>query len=319
MRAEFKAWHSGDMVHYAMYKPGGNKDAYIIDTFPNGSKPMQDIMPALLVQLNNDRRLKEKLFQIEFLTSSLGEVLITLIYKRPLDEAWRNAAVQLSEQLNVDILGRSKKQKIVITRDFVHEEFVVNNRAYRYKQTEGSFTQPNATVCQAMLQWASDLTTPGTGDLLELYCGNGNFTLPLSTRFNKVLATEVSKSSVNAALYNCDVNQISNVAIARLSSEEFTLALNRIRPFNRLRKINLDSYQFSTVFVDPPRAGLDPGTTDLIRRFDSIIYISCNPETLRNNLRDLASTHNLENIALFDQFPYTPHRECGVVLKKMQT
>lgn len=276
-------------------------------------------MPALLVQLNNDRTLREKLFQIEFLTSSLGEVLITLIYKQPLDAEWRDAAEQLSDQLNVHILGRSRKQKVVITQDYVHEEFAINNRTYRYKQTEGSFTQPNASVCQAMLQWASDQTTSGIGDLLELYCGNGNFTLPLSAHFEKVLATEVSKSSVNAALYNCDINQISNISIARLSSEEFTLAINRVRPFNRLRNIDLDTYQFSTVFVDPPRAGLDPGTIELVRRFDSIIYISCNPETLQNNVRDLSGTHNLENIALFDQFPYTPHRECGVSLKKIRT
>src|SRR5690606_12549354 len=129
--------------------------------------------------------------------------------------------------------------------------------------------------------------------------------------------TEVSKTSINAARYNCDINNVNNIAFVRLSSEELTLALKKVRQFNRLRNIDLDSYSFTTVFVDPPRAGLDQETIELIRQFGSIIYISCNPETLRANLRDLTKTHKLKDIALFDQFPYTPHRECGVSLEKI--
>lgn len=318
MRAEFKAWHDNGAVNYAMFKPGEKKQAYIIEEFNNGSKTMQRMMPALLERLNNSPILAQKLFQIEFLTSSLGEILITLIYKKPLDEAWNEAASQLSDQLGAHILGRSRKQKVVITQDYIHEQFSVDERTYRYKQIEGSFTQPNAHICQSMLQWTSDQIEPASaGDLLELYCGNGNFTLPLAAKFNRVLATEVSKTSVNAALYNRDINNVKNVAFARLSSEEFTQALKKVRPFNRLRDIDLDSYNFNSVFVDPPRAGLDAGTLELIRRFGSIIYISCNPATLRANLRDLATTHRVKSIAFFDQFPYTPHRECGVVLEKL--
>ncbi len=97
-------------------------------------------------------------------------------------------------------------------------------------------------------------------DLLELYCGNGNFTLPLSTRFfRRVLATELAKSSVYAAQWNIEQNQIENTQVARLSAEEFTQAYNGEREFRRLQEANIDlaSYDFDTVFVDPPRAGID--------------------------------------------------------------
>lgn len=167
-----------------------------------------------------------------------------------------------------------------------------------------------------MLQWAVDATANLGGDLVELYCGNGNFTLPLSKNFDKVLATEVSKTSVKAAEYNIEKNGCKNITIARMSSEEFTEALNGVREFRRLKDIELDSYNFSTVFVDPPRAGLDEDTEALISRFDNIIYISCNPDTLANNLANLCKTHKVERFALFDQFPYTDHRECGVILTK---
>jgi len=81
--------------------------------------------------------------------------------------------------------------------------------------------------------------------------------------------------------------------------------------------IDLDDYQFSTVFVDPPRAGIDVKTLQLIARFDHIIYISCNPETLADNLKVLCETHVIVRTALFDQFPYTDKIESGVWLRTM--
>jgi tRNA (uracil-5-)-methyltransferase len=131
-----------------------------------------------------------------------------------------------------------------------------------------------------------------------------------------VLATEVSKASVNALQHNVATNHCHNIALARLSSEELTQALNNVRLFRRLSHINLADYCFSTVLVDPPRAGLDPDTIRLIQRFDNIIYISCNPDTLAANLCILCETHTIIHTALFDQFPYTHHMESGVMLRK---
>lgn len=73
-----------------------------------------------------------------------------------------------------------------------------------------------------MLQWACDAAEGSKKHLLELYCGNGNFTLPLSLKFERVLATELAKSSVYAAQWNIEQNQIDNIQVARLSAEEFT-------------------------------------------------------------------------------------------------
>jgi len=53
-------------------------------------------------------------------------------------------------------------------------------------QVANCFSQPNGGVCQQMLSWAVDVTKGSSGDLLELYCGNGNFTLPLAQNFKQV-------------------------------------------------------------------------------------------------------------------------------------
>merc|ERR1712232_706384 len=91
-------------------------------------------------------------------------------------------------------------------------------------------------------------------DLLELYCGNGNFSIALAPFFRNVLATEVVKVLVDTALVNMEVNNVSNVAFGRVSAEEFAEALTRGREFTRMSHIDLKSYKLGTVLVDQPRA-----------------------------------------------------------------
>ncbi len=316
MRAEFKAWQQDGSVSYAMYKQGEYKAPYTIENYEPGSSTMQQLMPVLLDAIHESDALKHKLFQIEFLTTTTGQAVITLIYHKPLAEPWLLLAKTLSERLGVHIIGRSRKQKLVVGEIWIEERLKIAGREYRYQHIEGSFTQPNAFICQDMLNWAVKHSTTFGGNLLELYCGNGNFTLPLAQNFNRVLATEVSKVSIRSAKFNCEVNSVSNIDFVRMSSEEITEALAGVRPFRRLSNIQLDDFEFSTIFVDPPRAGLDENTTKLLQQFENIIYISCNPETLGRNLKSIEATHEIVHAALFDQFPYTNHREVGTILKR---
>ncbi|WP_060508718.1 tRNA (uridine(54)-C5)-methyltransferase TrmA [Pseudomonas sp. NBRC 111124] len=314
LRAEFRLWREDGQRHYAMFAPGDKHKAILIDEFPIASQRINELMPRLKAAWQASEELGNRLFQVEFLTTLAGDAMVTLCYHRPLDEAWEVAARQLAADLGVSVIGRSKGKRLVIGRDYAVEKLDVAGRVFSYRQPEGAFTQPNGAVNQKMLSWAFEAIGEREDDLLELYCGNGNFTLPLATRVRQVLATEISKTSVNAALSNLDENAVDNVRLVRLSAEELTQALNEVRPFRRLEGIDLKSYEFGTVFVDPPRAGMDPDTCELTRRFERILYISCNPETLAANIAQLQDTHRIERCALFDQFPYTHHMESGVLL-----
>jgi tRNA (uracil-5-)-methyltransferase len=315
LRAEFKVWHDGDQSHFAMTEKTTQKLVYL-QQFPVAAKSINLLMPKLLDAICQHEITRKKCFQVEFLSTLTGDILVSLIYHKRLDDQWVAAITPIKEQLGINIVGRSRKQKIVLDRDYVNESFRVDNRIYHYRQIEGGFSQPNGKICEQMLAWAVDNSRGFGGDLLELYCGNGNFTLPLSQNFNRVIATEISKTSVNAAVINLEANAISNVAIVRMSSEEFVEAMDKKREFRRLRDIDLDAYAISSVFVDPPRAGLDEATISMVQRFDNIIYISCNPETLVANLQCLTQTHTICSLAAFDQFPYTNHLETGVILSK---
>ena len=316
MRAEFKMWQQGETVSYAMFQPGKSKQPFIINDFPIASIHINQLMPRLLSKLNQSELLRKRLFQAEFLSTLAGEVLVTLIYHKPLGEDWLLEAEKLRSSLGVDLIGRSRKQKNILGSDYVTEKLEVDGNTFFYQQVEASFTQPNAIVSEKMLAWAVDCTKPLQGDLLELYCGNGNFTIPLSFQFTRVLATEISKTSVHSAQYNMKLNNADNIQIARMSSEEFAQAMDKQRLFRRLKDIDLDHYNFSTVLVDPPRAGLDQHTIEIVQRFENILYISCNPETLKRDLEIINQTHKIERFALFDQFPYTHHIESGIMLSK---
>ncbi|MCW9698953.1 tRNA (uridine(54)-C5)-methyltransferase TrmA [Avibacterium sp. 20-129] len=318
MRAEFRLWHQEDDFYHIMFDKQTRKP-YRIDCFPIASQLINEMMQALLPLLKQQAILNHRLFQIDYLSTLSNKIIVSLLYHKVLDKQWQQAALTLRQTLqqqgfDVQIIGRASKQKICLDQDYVDEILPVNGKDYIYRQVENSFTQPNAVVNSKMLQWAIDCTKNSQGDLLELYCGNGNFSIALAQNFRKVLATEIAKPSVAAAQFNIAANRIENVQIIRMSAEEFTQAMNGVRAFNRLKGIDLQTYDCNTIFVDPPRAGLDPETVKLVQHYDRILYISCNPHTLCDNLQTLCQTHRIERAALFDQFPYTEHMESGVWL-----
>lgn len=320
MRAEFRIWHEGDDLFHCMYAPA-TREIIRVDQFPTASHLINQLMPVLLEGLRPQPVLRRKLFQIDYLSTQSGQICVSLLYHRKLEAEWQQAAEALQADLrakgfDLQLIGRAHKQKICLGNDFVVEQLNVAGRQFTYKQVENSFTQPNAAINEQMLGWALDVTRGSEGDLLELYCGNGNFSIALAQNFRKVLATEIAKPSVDSAQYNIAANGVDNLIILRMSAEEFTMAMRGEREFNRLKGVDLSAYQCNTIFVDPPRAGLDDATVRLVQDYDNILYISCNPETLQANMQLLGETHEIARFALFDQFPWTHHMEAGVYLKR---
>lgn len=324
MRANFQMWHDDprkktpDGFYFTMCDPGCPREPQEVVNFPRGTALINKLMADLMVVFQEQNVIFQNLFEVRFLTTQTEQAIIILLYKKPLPAEWQAVAEDLCKKLNVKIVGRARKMMQVAGGDeTVIERYTVHGVDYQYYQTEGAFSQPNAGVCEKMLTWAMDRTQGSSNeDLLELYCGGGTFTAPLSKNFRNVLATEISKASVDLAHKTFALNNIHNIKIARLSSEEFSDAYSGKKTFARLAesKIDLKSYAISTVVVDPPRAGLDPDTCRIISQFAKIVYISCNPETLARDVLKLKETHDVVRVAAFDQFPYTHHLEGGVFL-----
>ena len=273
---------------------------------------IQQLMPNLLSKINKSEIIKKKLFQVNFRTSGT-KVLATLIYHKPLEEEWIQAAKNIQDSLsNISIIGRSKKQKVIIGEEDLELLCNYANSSFKILQNDSVFFQPNFYLYSLMISFITkQLEDPR--DLLELYCGCGGFTLPLASKFNKVFATENNRHSIRLLKESIKLNNLSNIETARLSDNETASALANERSFRRLENIDIQPYEFSHILVDPPRVGLSDETINLSKQFKNMIYISCNPETF---LRDMVKLdREIVSIGIFDQFANTQHLEVIAFLK----
>lgn len=310
-RAEFRVWHEGDKSYYAMRKRKEDGRGVIpIEECKIVDKAIYEVMTPLLNEIEKNDNLRFKLYEIDFLSNSKGELIVTLIYHRKVDETIAEDIQKLKDKFkNIDFIVRKKGRKYVFDKNYLIEELNINSKIYKYKIIENTFSQPNRQMNQKMIEWAMRNSEDLRGDLVELYCGNGNFTIPLSERFNRVIATEISKESIEAATYNAEINGRGNITFLAMSAAEFSKLYKDKSPL-------ITKYDLKNVLIDPPRAGLDDKSREFVNEFDNIIYISCNPETLKRDLQTLSKGREIKAFAFFDQFPYTNHAECGVILQK---
>lgn len=326
MRVEFAIFQEDNGIQYIMYEKGTKKIIFI-DTFPGATQAINEAMPIVREVIPCFKILKEKLFEIDFLSNLLGELIISLHYHKKIDtEEFKNALQDFrkllqSKNIKCNIVAHAKKQIIINETNILLETFKDQDINVKLLEQEGCFSQPNAFACTKMLSFATKCVANNkpNEDLLELYCGSGTFTITLAPYFRKVLATELCRDPVKNALKSMTLNNITNTKIVRLSAEEVTSALNKEREFRRLKEanINLEDYNFSTLLIDPPRAGLQSeAALKFTAKFNKVIYISCGPKSLVSDLQFLTKTHKIKKLAFFDQFPYTEHLESGVLLIK---
>jgi tRNA (uracil-5-)-methyltransferase len=288
---------------YTMIEEGQRVYMSVSD-LPHSS--IQEIMTLLLPRIQSSEIIKTKLFQINFRTSG-KKILATLIYHKPLEDDWKAEAVAIQDCIeDLSIVGRSKKQMVLLGAECLEITCTYDDSSFKILQNDLVFFQPNYYLYPLMISFITkQLQNPK--DLLELYCGCGGFTLPLASKFNKVFATENNRHSIKLLKESIELNNLSNIQTARLSDDETAAALANKRPFRRLENINMQSYEFSHILVDPPRSGLSDETISLSKQSENMIYISCNPETF---LRDITKLdREIQSIGVFDQFANTEHLE----------
>tara|TARA_Y100000746_G_scaffold96706_1_gene82279 strand:- start:97 stop:1104 length:1008 start_codon:yes stop_codon:yes gene_type:complete len=293
---------------YTMVKDGKK---VFLDHYDLPVSAIQNIMKPLLSQININPLINKKLFQINFRAVN-QVILVTLIYHKPLNQCWLEAAKMIENKLPINVIGRSKKQLLASNLTEL-EDYIDINPSYYLYQNDKTFYQPNAFLMPKMVQLVISLIK-NPRDLLELYCGSGTFTIPLSYTFNNIFATENNRDSISYLKKSISKNDIENIYYARLSDIELMDALKG-RIFRRLEDVDLENFDFSHILVDPPRSGLSNNITEILNKFDNIIYISCNPDTFQRDLDNLKD-YKIEKLEVFDQFSNTPHIELIALLIK---
>ena len=142
-------------------------------------------------------------------------------------------------------------------------------------------------------------------NIFDAYCGIGTISLCASRYVKKVTGVEIVKEAIVDAKKNAGLNNINNAEFLLGDAGEV------------LEKLVSDGKKFSTVFVDPPRKGLDQKFIDTLLRLEpeKVVYVSCDPETLARDIKQLSEKYNIINVQPVDMFPMTFHVETVVSLR----
>ena len=164
------------------------------------------------------------------------------------------------------------------------------------------FTQVNATINQNMIQLTMELLEVCTEDrVLDLFCGLGNFSLPLARRVSEVVGVEGDAALVKHAQNNAKLNDLNNATF-----EQADLTKTALKDYSWAND------GFNKILLDPPRSGAFEVLSQLADLgAERIVYVSCNPATLARDAGELVHKYGytLVSAGIMDMFPHTSHVE----------
>ena len=191
--------------------------------------------------------------------------------------------------------------KILYGRDYYMEKLL----GLDFKVSAFSFFQTNVEAAERLYTEALALVDSFEGKkAFDLYCGTGTISQVLALKAKEVLGIELVEEAVGAARENAALNGLDN---CRFIAGDVFKILNEV------------SDKPDVIVVDPPRVGIQPKALDKIISYGvkEIIYISCNPKTLAENLRYLDYYgYKCRYLKPFDNFPMTKHTECIALLSR---
>ncbi len=184
-----------------------------------------------------------------------------------------------------------------------------------YLSSPSIFLQSNPFACAELYSEIKQaVISSGGGGVLDMYCGSGGITLQLGDAVSKITAVDCSARNIEDARENAKLNGINNIEFICADAEAF---LSRSKVTVTKSDSHLAS-DYSVLILDPPRQGLSKKTLKIVLEcgIRNIIYVSCNPLNLRQDLISLCDFYKIDKAVAVDMFPHTRHVELIVTLSK---
>lgn len=222
---------------------------------------------------------------------------IMIRYSNNYDELLINFKGQLKDYNNLKKIKNIKS--IYINNDLVYGNPTIKEKINNLEFLIGpnSFFQINTNMIANLYNSIKNFITPSSS-LLDLYCGTGTIGIYLNEYFGHILGIDIVKENIENAFLNKEINKIDNIS------------------FQHKDASSIENTYFDVVIVDPPRAGLGEKTKEHLLNINSkiIIYVSCNPNTLKKDIEKLKEKYQLVEITPVNMFPKTEHIECVSLL-----
>lgn len=233
--------------------------------------------------------------QMEFDFKEIVDMLLKVECKGEIKGILHTINDTLSDVVQVD------KLEILYGRDYIIEELL----GLKFKIAPEAFFQTNSKGAEKLYSIVKDFLGDASSKVVfDLYCGTGTIGQIVAPNAKKVIGVELIEEAVKAANENAKLNGLNNC--------EFIAG--------DVAKVIKDVKQKPDIIIlDPPRPGVHPLALEYVVKFEpkEIIYVSCNPKTLVDDLKYLIDNgYKLEKVKGMDMFPHTPHVETVVKLSK---
>ncbi|MBA5763880.1 23S rRNA (uracil(1939)-C(5))-methyltransferase RlmD [Vibrio sp. 404] len=272
-----------------------SKQIVTVTNCPVLDRELNAMLPALYELLQGFTR-QESIGHVELVKGDNTKVIV-LRHLKPLTdkEQQQLESFALSHQASLYLMPQTDQLDLVVGEEAHYLEAGVT-----IPFAPNNFIQVNQAVNQKMVRQALDwLALEQTDHVLDLFCGLGNFSLPMAKQVKSVIGVEGVDAMVEKATLNAKVNQIDNVSFHQANLEQDMSS----QPWA--------SEKFDKILLDPARAGAS-GIVDQLSRLGArrVVYVSCNPATLARDSQNLLEQgYQLEKLAMLDMFPHTGHLE----------
>ena len=278
------------------FRAEASQDIIAIEECPVLVQPLQSIMRHLPTVLRSLEK-PQALGHVELFSGTAEAILLRHVAPLPSQDLERMLAFcyEAGAQLWLQGEGAPAPVEVGQTLGFRLEPWDLE-LAWR----PGDFIQVNATVNTAMIEQALEWLAPEPdARVLDLFCGLGNFALPLARQVREVVAVEGVQAMVDRAADNAQANNVHN---ARFFQADLS---------QPVAEAEWAAEGFSAVLLDPPRDGAFEVVQHIARLgAKRLVYVSCNPATLARDAQVLVGQgYRLKRAGILDMFPQTAHVE----------
>ncbi|MDY0190420.1 MAG: class I SAM-dependent RNA methyltransferase [Desulfuromonas sp.] len=310
-RAQFKCKQSAKGFHLGFYQRGSHS-IVDIDSCPVVDPRINSLIPVLR-QLFQETPYAGAVGQIDVAVGDGGVPRLVVHYSGNKSKSFCRWLLQELASDELSCWVQTSATTLVHIKGESAISISVDSPALNLEYAPGGFAQINLAQNRALVDIVVAAVC-GAGSpcgravdqahIFDLYCGMGNFALPLARRVRKVTGVEGNAGSINDARKNALANGLTNVDFHVANVEKFMQAAQR-------------SYAAPDIVVlDPPRAGVKELLALLIaQRAQRIVYVSCDQQTMLRDVRELCSAcYRVQSIMPVDMFPQTAHTEVVAIL-----
>lgn len=278
-------------------------------------KTLDPRVGQLLVPLQQLIRTLKAFEAIPQIEAALGDDMLALVFRHlvPLDSSDQIKLKNFAEHHQLQLYlqpGNESTTHCIWPEKPKLLSYRLENKGYKSLELlfePKHFVQINADINQAMIKRAMELLSPNFSDrILDLFCGLGNFSLPLATRCQFVVGIEGYTELVERAKANALHNAINNT---HFYTADLTASI---------QKENWAQQTFNKILLDPPRSG----ALEIIQQIahwdvERIVYVSCNPASLARDAGELVKQgYSVQQVGIMDMFPQTHHSEAICLFTK---